>query len=48
MDAQEKVEAWRQEYNQERPHSALGNLAPLEYVLSVSMEMAQHPAGLAL
>ncbi|MFC1924989.1 integrase core domain-containing protein [Chloroflexota bacterium] len=27
----EKVEAWREEYNRERPHGALGNLAPLEY-----------------
>jgi putative transposase len=27
-DAQEKVEAWRNHYNAERPHSSLGNLAP--------------------
>jgi putative transposase len=27
-DAQEKIEAWRAHYNGERPHSALGNLAP--------------------
>lgn len=27
-DAQEKAEAWRQHYNAERPHSALGNLPP--------------------
>jgi putative transposase len=27
-DAQEKVDAWRNHYNAERPHSALGNLAP--------------------
>jgi putative transposase len=31
-DAQEKVEAWRQHYNAERPHSALGNAAPLDFV----------------
>ncbi len=30
-DAREKVEAWRQEYNRERPHGALKNLSPLEY-----------------
>ena len=30
-DARDKVEAWRQEYNRERSHGALGNLAPLEY-----------------
>ena len=27
-DAQEKIEAWRNHYNAERPHSSLGNLAP--------------------
>lgn len=27
-DAQQKIEAWRQYYNNHRPHSALGNLAP--------------------
>jgi len=27
-DAQERIEAWRQDYNQNRPHSALGNLTP--------------------
>jgi len=47
-DAREKVEAWRQEYNQERPHSALGNLAPLEYAASAGREMLRCPAGLAL
>ena len=30
-DAREKVEGWRQHYNQERPHGSLGNLAPLEF-----------------
>ena len=30
-DAKEKVEAWRQEYNNERPHGALGNVSPLAY-----------------
>ena len=27
-DAQEKIEEWRRYYNGERPHGALGNLAP--------------------
>ena len=27
-DAKEKVESWRNHYNGERPHSALGNLSP--------------------
>jgi putative transposase len=30
--ARERIEAWRQEYNTERPHSSLGNLSPLEFV----------------
>ncbi len=34
-DAREKVEGWRQHYNRERPHSALGNLAPLEFASEV-------------
>ena len=34
-DAREKIETWRLDYNRERPHSALGNLAPLEYAQSV-------------
>ena len=34
-DAREKVESWRQQYNRNRPHSALGNMAPLEYALTI-------------
>ena len=30
-DAQRKIEAWRQYYNEARPHSALGWLAPAEF-----------------
>jgi len=26
-----KIEAWRVDYNQRRPHSALGRLTPNEY-----------------
>ena len=33
-DAQEKVEEWRQEYNNERPHSALGQMAPARFALA--------------
>ena len=35
-DAREKIEAWRQDYNRERPYGALGNLAPLEYASLVT------------
>ncbi len=37
-DAREKVEAWRKDYNGERPHGALGNLAPEEFVLAATAE----------
>ena len=30
-DARERIEDWRVDYNQVRPHSSLGNLAPEEY-----------------
>lgn len=30
-DAVAKIEAWRQEYNQFRPHSSLNNMTPKEY-----------------
>ena len=30
-DAREKLEAWRMDYNQTRPHSSLGNQTPSEF-----------------
>jgi len=30
-DAREKVEAWRRHYNEDRPHSSLGNRTPSEF-----------------
>ncbi len=33
-DARTTVESWRVEYNERRPHSALGNLAPREFAAS--------------
>jgi putative transposase len=30
-DASEKIEAWRKEYNEFRPHSALNDLTPMEF-----------------
>lgn len=37
-DARQKVEAWRRHYNEERPHSALGNLSPREFTASKARE----------
>ena len=31
QDAEQKIESWRRHYNEERPHSALGSLAPREF-----------------
>ena len=31
-DAKEKIEAWRRDYNESRPHSSLGNLTPAEFI----------------
>jgi len=40
-DAREKVEAWRREYNEERPYSALGNATPEEFVAQVDPETTE-------
>lgn len=44
-DAREKVEAWRVEYNRERPHSSLGNQTPEEFRRSITPRL--DPAGLS-
>jgi putative transposase len=31
-DAQAKIQAWRLDYSQRRPHSSLGHLTPSEFV----------------
>lgn len=33
-DAQAKIEAWRLDYNHVRPHSAIGDMPPVEFVRS--------------
>jgi transposase InsO family protein len=35
-DARAKIEAWRVDYNERRPHGALGHLTPNEYVPATS------------
>ena len=30
-DAREKIESWRRDYNEDRPHSSLGNMTPAEF-----------------
>ena len=41
QEAREIIESWRQDYNQFRPHSSLGNLTPLEYAKLNPMKMTQ-------
>jgi len=31
-DARQKIEEWRQDYNQVQPHSSLSDLTPLEFI----------------
>ena len=35
-DARQKVEAWRQDYNKNRPPGALRNLSPLVYTATMA------------
>ncbi len=30
-DARQKLEAWRRDYNEKRPHGSIGDLTPLEF-----------------
>ncbi len=30
-DAREKIDAWKEDYNTNRPHSSLGNMTPREF-----------------
>jgi putative transposase len=39
-DAREKVESWRRDYNEERPHSALGNATPEAFAAQVKPQRA--------
>jgi putative transposase len=39
-DAEEKIEAWRTDYNEHRPPSALGNLAPKEFASTCQASLA--------
>lgn len=39
-DARRKIEQWRIEYNQERPHSSLGYLTPEEFAEKDQMSSA--------
>ena len=40
-DARGKIEAWRRQYNESRPHTALGWRTPQEFALAASREAAE-------
>jgi len=44
-DARSKLEAWRDDYNEFRPHSSLGNLTPRDYVLEMKSDIHLLPAN---
>ena len=44
VDARRKLAAWRREYNEERPHSSIGNLTPIEFANSVRTAERQKEA----
>lgn len=41
IEAQRLLEAWRQDYNESRPHSALNDLTPAEYARKIKA-IGQH------
>ena len=43
-EARQVIEAWRVEYNTERPHSSLGQRTPSEYAAALRQSM--HPLEL--
>lgn len=47
-EARDLIETWRLEYNNIRPHSALGNLTPAEYAQNLCQEPTQKVSGLTL
>jgi len=47
QEAREKIEAWRRDYNQARPHSALGYQTPEEFAAQAAARGASPPTPLA-
>ena len=46
-EAREEIETWRQDYNQRRPHSALGYRTPEEFAAEVAPRRASPPTPVA-
>lgn len=43
-DTRYKLEHWRKDYNEERPHSSLNALTPQEYILNLQTQQQNQPA----
>jgi putative transposase len=41
LDARRKLEAWRRDYNENRPHGSIGKLTPTEYADQVRTTQTQ-------
>jgi transposase InsO family protein len=41
-EMQEKVQSWRRNYNEERPHSSLGNATPEAFAAFIEPQKAAH------
>jgi putative transposase len=39
--ARAKIEAWRRDYNESRPHTSLGWLTPVEYAAAATAQAAE-------
>jgi putative transposase len=48
VEARERIEAWRRDYNQERPHSSLGYQTPAQFAAQAAARGASPPTPLAL
>jgi putative transposase len=50
QEAQGVIEAWRQEYNEERTHSAIGDMTPMAFIQNhqTRTQAAQESTSLAL
>ena len=40
-DARAKIEAWRRDYNESRPHTSLGWMTPVEYAAAAAIKAAE-------
>ena len=46
-DARQKIETWREDYNNERPHSSLGYLSPREFAERLRVDDAGQEVSIA-